>query len=166
MLLCNAKFVDIIFQPKKSQQLRPLAAQGLSLPNLLIPFLNVLPVSQVLLGPVTAMGYVLSNYLTTCTACYLGPFPKDYLRGSQASYYCISFMVRKDWVLLLHKHLATNHQEYHLCAIWKSFLSIIVSRLHFKWIMWSNSIPVQSAKDKLSTSKHHTPKHFTKSMYM
>lgn len=128
------------------------------LPNLLIPFLNILPVSWVLLGPVTAMGYMLSNYLTTCTVCHLGPFPKDYLRRSQASYYCISLMAGKDWVFLLYKHLAINRQEYHLCAIWKSFLSIIISRLHFKWIMWSNSILVQRAKDKLSTSKH--PKTF------
>ena len=37
----------------------------------------------------TATGYMLPNYLCTCTVCHLGPSPKDHLRRSQASDSCI-----------------------------------------------------------------------------
>lgn len=76
-----------------------MAAHGLSLPNLLIPFLGVLPVSWGLLRLVTAVEYVLSSYLTTCTAYHLGP-KRPLKEELFLAITVFSFVVRKERAFL------------------------------------------------------------------
>lgn len=135
-----------------------MAAHGLSLPNLLIPFLGVLPVSWGLLRLVTAVEYVLSSYLTTCTACHLGPSPKDHLRRS-CFYQLLYFHLWLEKRGFFSSPQTFGHQlpRVSLVSHFEELLALNCFQMTFEMDDVEEFISYsQSTKNKLSTSKHST----------